>query len=631
MAGWQPLREPEGGLVRWSALSLNRECVSRWWVELFLFIFFGLLNELRVAMFPLLLGLVLLGSTVNSQQSNPRIISWSNETYGPDGPWHAIKATVGGQELDLLPGGSWMSSILATSVCDDYDGHGLYLMEKCPAYKAGLYDFNASDTAEHNNDLGERSFFEDEEMKDMRGAVRRWIGSGEYVSDVVSLEVRRGTSGVPYAVDLPDHDILMLTKAQEAWGDVAALLHTVSIGKLSLGMPRDYKNWLYQMYAMGESPSNAYSMHVGSPSVGIPPSLVIGGYDTSRVYGPVSKQAYDDDSLPIDLIDIGIGVEEGGSPFPFDNMTGLLRDEFYEPVKGPVQVTVDATQPFLYLSQNTCEAIAEHLPVRYRKEQGIYTWNTFDDNYEPIITSPAYLAFTFRLSSSASENMTIKVPFSLLHLTLESPVEKEPLKYFPCQPREDKRGLWSLGRSFMQSAFVAVKWKSDLAGTMAEDWILAQAPGPNTPKTSSPKPWLEEDEIEVEGITTEWKDTWAGFWTPLPPRAVEDDDTPSTDSGSAGLGSGAIAGIAVGGAAAVLAIIGVLWWMRRRKAGRYQTADAESVGPNELHGNAKPFVEVDGADRYGYKDTTTASGVREVNSSATAAELQAKSRPVELP
>jgi hypothetical protein len=59
-------------------------------------------------------------------------VTWSSKSYGPDGPWQAVKIVVGGTrpeillinedhtELDLIPGGEWNSKILTSQACAAY-------------------------------------------------------------------------------------------------------------------------------------------------------------------------------------------------------------------------------------------------------------------------------------------------------------------------------------------------------------------------------------------------------------------------------------------------------------------------------------------------------------------------------
>jgi hypothetical protein len=229
------------------------------------------------------------------------------------------------------------------------------------------------------------------------------------------------------------------------------------------------------LYETGQIASNSYGLHIGSAALGIPGSAFVGGYDQSRVLGEVTAQSYALYSLPIDLLDIGIGVAEGASPFTYPSKSGLLA-QGNSSIGVALPVLIEATIPYLYLPGSTCDAIASQLPVTFQADYGLYFWNTSDPQYMRIVTSPSYLSFTFRMNRSDSQNMTINVPFKLLNLTLEEPLAHTPIQYFPCRPMTNGAS-YTLGRAFLQAAFVGVNWQSDLNGL----WFLAQAPGPNTP------------------------------------------------------------------------------------------------------------------------------------------------------
>jgi hypothetical protein len=111
-------------------------------------------------------------------------------------------------------------------------------------------------------------------------------------------------------------------------------------------------------------------MHIGSAAMGIPGSLNIGGFDQSRALGPVSSQAYTLDHLPIDLLDIGIGVAEGASPFNFTAQSGLSAEG--NSSMGPAtSVFVEAPVPYIYLPQSTCDAITQYLPLTFQEKYGV--------------------------------------------------------------------------------------------------------------------------------------------------------------------------------------------------------------------------------------------------------------------
>jgi hypothetical protein len=96
--------------------------------------------------------------------------------------------------------------------------------------------------------------------------------------------------------------------------------YAIEVGNLALGAPDINQTWggvngsLVPSYPFptGQVPSNSFGMHIGSPARAIPPSLYLGGYDQTKVLGEVTVQKYDMHYFPIDLLDISIGVAEGG-------------------------------------------------------------------------------------------------------------------------------------------------------------------------------------------------------------------------------------------------------------------------------------------------------------------------------
>lgn len=242
-------------------------------------------------------------------------------------------------------------------------------------------------------------------------------------------------------------------------------------------------------------------MHIDSATKKIPGSLVLGGYDVTRVLGDMSSQPYNGTKFPIRLLDIGIGVVTGDSPWNSSNITGLLtldNSTQQQPRDAGTEVLLTGADPYLYLPQRTCDAITTHLPVSYHTSLELYIWNTKDTQYLKIVKSPSYLAFTFaaNASSTADTNgnhtITIKVPFALLDLRLEPPLVDEEMAYFPCMGTATTAadgGPYVLGRSFLQAAFVGVNWalkgEGQGQGQGQGNWFLAQAPGPGYSQSES--------------------------------------------------------------------------------------------------------------------------------------------------
>ena len=323
-------------------------------------------------------------------------------------------------------------------------------------------------------------------------------------------------------------------------------------------------------------PSNSFGLHVGigAEELKLELSLWLGGYDAFRIVGPVSTQSIQDGvGIIVNLLDIGIGVDHGGSPFSYSSQEGLLSSGNSSISSAGISVIMNPSSPYLNLPNSTCAAIAKDLPVTYNAGKALYFWNTTNPQYAKIVTSPTFLSFTFRNSSGGS--LTIKAPFQLFNLTLQAPLASTPTPYFPCQPPQAPGGTYSLGRAFLQAAFIGSNWKKDQGEGEGEGY-LAQAPGPNTDTTPQIKPIANSPPV---GLISNWNDTWTGFWTALPnpitpalptsttPAAPEITSTPTSTLETDVLSGGAIAGIVIGGVCAALIAIGIGSFLFRRKRG----------------------------------------------------------------
>jgi len=116
--------------------------------------------------------------------------------------------------------------------------------------------------------------------------------------------------------------------------------------------------------------------------------LIPGKAYTSFVLNPGACDPY-----PIHLQDIGIGVEAGGSPFPWSSNSELLISN----INGaePVPVRMDPVVPYLHLPNQTCVAISKILPIYFNQTTRYWHWNTIDPTYEGVVSSALYMSLVF--------------------------------------------------------------------------------------------------------------------------------------------------------------------------------------------------------------------------------------------
>ena len=569
------------------------------------------------------------------QQVGPLQILQSEHVYGPDGPWHAVTVGLGNpiQNLDLYPGGTFASQIITNLICTDASVK--------PCGSGGLYNPSNSTSAGASGtiDFGQQSG-NTIGSNFTNGALLLELGNSSYTQDTLSI---------PSSKSVDDFDIYTYSFLQMIYPD--GTHYPIQVGMLSLGTDgADYNQTFTSssdpsinstlipnnLYQNDFIPSSSYGLHYGSAAFNLSLSLWLGGYDASRIVGPVSSQSYQNNGFELDLLDIGIAVDHGASPFNYTSKSGFLASGNTTISDGDtksIQVLMNFAAPYLNLPNSTCNAIAQELPVTYSSKYGLYLWNVDDPQYTKIITSPTYLNFSFPLSGDLSNPFVINVPFQLLNLTLDAPLSSTPLQYFPCQPPQDPDNQqYGLGRAFLQAAFVGVNWGDGL-----KQWFLAQAPGPHISSVTDSKPIQNGQPPTKSGGS--WVASWNSSWTPL---AAASNNGPSvstqTPAPNKGISGGAIAGIVVG--AGVVALIGIAFgifaWRRKRASSsqsqtalmneqekkeesqalgmegppQYMTAELpERATPSELH-NSHILSEISSSDTGRYEMSTLPSPTR---------------------
>jgi hypothetical protein len=503
---------------------------------------------------------------------------WSGKTYGPDGPCQAVQVGLGNpaQRLDLYPGGTWQSMVITSAVCQNAENQ-----PSCYAQQAGAFDPSRSSTALTNTESGvfkQTSYWDG-------GDIQNITGDAIYCLENLSID---GTiNGNRKSLALHNFSTLAFTEMHKYRADGTS--YPVTVGNLALGAPNANQSWpggtngsllTGTIQGQGITSSSSAGLHIGSVTLRLPGSLYLGGYDQQRVIGPVSTQPYArGERFPIALLDVGIGVAEGGSPFSFDSKVGLLAQGNSSLAPG-VSVNVDATEPYLFLPESTCQAVAGDLPVTYSLELGLFLWNIADPLYQQITKSPACLSFTFGLNSSVSRNFSVNMPFILLDLNLSAPLVTSPTPYFPCSL--PSLPAYTLGRAFLQAAFLGVNWMTNFDGV----WFLAQTPGPRIPPAARPIEIGAADRF-IEPSTQAWTDTWDGIWKVIGGANSSSSAAPANSSGSDGgpsAGSGKVsvatlAGGVLGGMffLIIALFVALLACRRRRKRSSKQKFAPPSI------------------------------------------------------
>ena len=497
----------------------------------------------------------------------------SRANFGPDGPWQAIELSVGnvstqqtafgsggpGISMPLYPCGSSLTQVLPPATGADYS-YNQSSTARLPGIQLGNPDDWSASVFANSTSIGVEVF----------DLVTLPLKLANLASFSANATVFQPTD---WTIPRPDGSN-----------------YTTEVGIFGLGSDTYNARTggiLEQMKNAEVINSHSFGLHIGSAPLNVTGSLILGGFDSSRALGQVGVFQYLMD-MPVGVLrDVKLGVEEGGSPFD-PASTGSLYQvnnvsdavtvaaQTFGAPRGTVLVIPNPAAPYIYLPYGTCEAVAQFLPVSWNAHAGLYTWNTTDPQYPRIVNSPAYLEFI--LADKLATNISIKVPFKLLNLTLESPIVDTPTAYFPCKPFNSTYGFYGLGRAFLQAAFLAVNYDQNLT-------FLAQAPGPDLDQSVLQTIKPSDTNLTSNPIAS-FRNSWTNHWTVLP-------TTNSPSNRNTGLSSGAKAGIALGALAAfALLLLGLLFLLRRMKRNNASREDPQQRRPlaDEIDGFETPGV-----------------------------------------
>ncbi|KAK8220221.1 hypothetical protein IWZ01DRAFT_536275 [Phyllosticta capitalensis] len=543
-------------------------------------------------------------------------VPWSERSYGPDGPWQAIRVYIQyfGHYVDLTP-----------SIAD-YGGFGasFFLQSDTFCGTSWAKDNSCGQGGTFNTHV---DYAEDD---------HREIPTSEW-ADLQYKGTNRSSSGKLWFTNL---DIPGTRTINSTWAGVCDYDFAVTPGGLKYRPPTGsivldtyasaeklpYSSvnpvhllgckLLECLVSSSEISTISYGLHYGSASLNFTGSLVLGGYDQGRIMGKSAQVAND----KAQLLDISLGVEAGDSPFSegFTLKSGFLSS--------PLSMTIDSLSPGLYLPGGACSRLASHLPVTFDSSSGYYLWNVMDPAFKRLMGSPAFMAFTFPPSAADSNNVTIKVPFRLFNLTLEHPIMDVPTPYFPCFDKSEGY----LGRVFLQAAFVGRNYHSN------SSW-LAQAPGPgrNNSGLGVVLKEISTDDTEIQGSPLgdmTWMKSWENYLTPLSDDSQTSPNSTNSSDSSDTIGDNyrrAIVAGTVGGVVVLIIIAaGILvWWKWIRIA---RKSDESDVQVDECEHGCPQKKHILGCPRFAHPVVLPGTEVYEMAAFSTPLELSSERRVTKL-
>ena len=274
---------------------------------------------------------------------------------------------------------------------------------------------------------------------------------------------------------------------------------------------------LASLKSQNSIPSQSFGYTAGASynGGGVYGSLTLGGYDASRfipndvsfTFAPAKTR-----QLVASVQSITYSDSKGQQPL----------------MSGGILALVDSTVPYLWLPQSACQAFENTFGITWDPIANLYLIN--ETTHSTLVKTNPSVIFEISNSLTGGPSVNITLPYASFDLNASYPLVKSQQRYFPLQIAADENS-YTLGRTFLQEAFVIVNFENST-------FSLSQAVhDSNTPS-------------HIVAITP--SDGSGTSPTPSSTASL----TPVPNSGSGGIGTGAIAGIVI--AFILIAIISVV-------------------------------------------------------------------------
>lgn len=301
-------------------------------------------------------------------------------------------------------------------------------------------------------------------------------------------------------------------------------------------------------------PSTSWAYTAGA-HYQVPPvfgSLTLGGYDSARFIPNNVSIAFGADQSR----DLVLGLQAitydtvGSSP--------LLSSGVY--------AFIDSMVPHIWLPIEVCYAFEQAFNLTWNDTAELYLID--DAAHNKLVAQNPTFTFTVGSTAKGGDSVDISIPYGAFDLNVSAPLITSTSRYFPLK-RAQNSSQYTLGRVFLQQAYI-------IADYDRSNFSVSQALFPSTS--------VAQHLVPV-----------------LPPGAAA-----STPVSHRGLSPGAIAGIVIAAAVAILLVtlVGVIYRRRRRRPratsvelpespGQKADSSATETSKSELHTHEHTVCELD--------------------------------------
>jgi hypothetical protein len=307
-------------------------------------------------------------------------------------------------------------------------------------------------------------------------------------------------------------------------------------------------SYMTQLKEGNHIPSLSFGYHAGARYrfTGVLASLTLGGFDASiSVENNVTFKFAPDNER-----DLVVAIQSITTPSRKAHST--IDTEL---LPSPIYAYIDSTIPEIWLPIEACMAFEIEFGLIYDDKTKLYVIN--EKLHEDLLNRNANVTFNLGPATSGGDSISIVLPYAAFDIKAKPPYKgfTKEMRYFPLQ-RAPNDGAYTLGRAFLQEAYMMVDWERAEFKISQMNW------------KSTPNP---------EIITI----------NPVMNRGETPGNIPRKSNQShPELSNGAIGGVAVA-AIAVIALIGVLfmYWMRRKKTPPEKPSSKDFSKP-ELEGSS---------------------------------------------
>jgi hypothetical protein len=514
--------------------------------------------------------------------AEPYVVPPTQKFDGNDGSWSTFRVSVGtpGQDFRVLP--STKSGVTQ-----------LVVPEGC---QAGI------DPANCQQLRGAEIFNSAQNIGFQVNVSSSWSAIGQYdvdLEDALGYNAK-GFFGFDKVSVGSAADSKALSLDRQVVGGVGELDYF--LGYLPLGqadssfnsLSSSIDSFLYQLRNATKIPSLSYSYTAGAKYrlKSVFGNLILGGYDSTRFRPNTNAFSFTFSTDPSKLLTVGVD-----SIMATNSLQGT-----FSLTSGAHFSVIDSTVPHLWLPTAVCSQFERAFGLTYDPKTDLYLVN--DTIHQQLVSRNPTLTFKLinSLEGSGTNYTNIQLPYAAFDLQASYPYYPNATNYFPIR-RAANDTQYALGRTLLQEAYLIVDYER-------ANFTIAQAVFPD------PLP-----AAKVITITSKM------------------DENTSPDSGSSGIGTGAIVGIAVGAAIIFFIAIFAFFFVRRRRIKKqsYELAgnsvsDAgsptflassnamKSRDPSELSGT--PLTELASTNVSHYPSDQKAP----VSINSTPAELHAEAR-----